>query len=410
MTGNDRAAIGLCFIATWLLPGSVAARLAFVVHASGFSQPVAFAQDPSDLTVQYVVEQAGTIRVIKNRVVQGTPFLDLRASVVAGGEQGLLGIAFPPDYESTGRFYVNFTRAGDGYTVVARFKRSANPLVADPASRFDLVWSTGNSFIFQPFANHNGGCLSFGPDGYLYIGTGDGGSANDPDHRAQNTSELLGKILRVDVGVPDTHPQGFVIPAGNPAFPRPEIWSLGLRNPWKFSFDGPARGGTGAMIIGDVGQGSWEEVDYTPAGAAGRNYGWRNREGAHNNVTSLPPGTLPLIDPIFEYDHATGHSISGGYLYRGATMPTMRGRYFFADYVDRRVWSIRIVVDPGTGEATAADLLEHTAELGGQGALGNISGFGLDSAGELYIISYSAGAILRVVQVPPAPQGLRVPR
>jgi glucose/arabinose dehydrogenase len=391
------------------IPAQAEAQLRAAVYASGFNQPVAFVQDPSDSTIQYVVEQRGRIRVIRSGDVQSTPFLDLTSVVLAGGERGLLGLAFPRDYATSGRFYVNFTRSPDGHTVVARFRRSSDPLVADPGSRFDLAWSTGQRIIPQPFANHNGGCLVFGPDGFLYIGLGDGGSGNDPQNFAQRTDQLLGKILRIDVSVPDTHPEGFVAPSGNAGFPRPEIWSLGLRNPWKFTFDDPARGGTGAMVIADVGQNAFEEIDYEPAGRSGRNYGWRNREGAHDNVTSLPPSVLPLVEPIFEYDHSLGASISGGYIYRGSAMPSDRGRYFFADFVSGRVWSIAISVN-SAGEAAASDLVEHTSELGGSSVIGNVSGFGIDAAGELYVINYSAGRILRLTRGPATPANLRIIR
>ena len=393
-----------------LSSSSVFAQLRAVVYASGFDEPVAFVQDPSDAETQFVVEQAGIIRAVRAGAVQSTPFLDIRGAVLAGGERGLLGLAFPPDYATSGRFYVNFTRSPDGHTVIARFRRSSNPLVADPSSRFDLTWSTGIAFIPQPFANHNGGCLVFGPDGFLYIGMGDGGSGDDPQNFAQRTDQLLGKILRIDVSVPDGNPQGFVVPSGNAGFPRPEIWSLGLRNPWKFSFDDPGRGGTGAMVIGDVGQGAFEEIDYEPAGRSGRNYGWRNREGAHNNVTGIPAQILPLVDPIFEYSHAVGQSISGGFVYRGALMPADRGRYFFADFVARRVWSIALTVNPSAGEAAASNLVEHTQELGGGAAVGNVSGFGVDASGELYVINYSAGSILRLTRGPTTPSNLRIIR
>jgi glucose/arabinose dehydrogenase len=393
-----------------LSAASASAQLRATVYASGFTSPVAFVQDPSDSSVQFVIEQAGRIKAIREGTVQGTLFLDLSDVVLSGGERGLLGLAFAPDYAASGRFYVNFTRRPDGHTVVARFKRSGNPLVADRASRFDLVWSTGLAFIPQPFSNHNGGCLVFGPDGYLYVGMGDGGSGGDPDNNAQRTDQLLGKILRVDVNVPDGHPLGFVVPGGNAGFARPEIWSLGWRNPWKFSFDDPARGGTGAMVIADVGQNAWEEVDYEPAGRSGRNYGWRNREGAHDHVQTIPPSILPLVEPIFEYGHGIGQSISGGYVYRGATMPGDRGRYFFADFISRRVWSIALTVNSTTGEATASSLVEHTEELGGSAAVGNVSGFGVDAAGELYFINYSGGSIHRLSRGPATPANLRIIR
>ncbi len=216
------------------------------VYATGFQNPVAFVQDPTDRAVQFVVEQSGVIRAVRAGTVLATHFLDITSSVLAGGERGLLGLAFAPDYAASGRFYVNFTN-NQGHTVVARFRRSANAAVADPASRFDLRWGgpAGPTFIQQPFANHNGGHLAFGPDGYLYIGLGDGGSGNDPDHRAQEPSDLLGKMLRIDVSVPDNDPVGYRVPAGNPfaggpVGARPEIWSFGLRNPWRYSFDDPA--------------------------------------------------------------------------------------------------------------------------------------------------------------------------
>jgi glucose/arabinose dehydrogenase len=364
-----------------------------------------------------VLEQGGRIRVVRDGLVSDTDFLDLRGAVVAGGEQGLLGLAFPSD-PSSPRFFVNFTDRS-GNTVVARFRRSANnPRVADPASRFDLRWSTGFPFIRQPFANHNGGHLAFGPDGFLYVGLGDGGSGDDPDHRAQNPAELLGKILRIDVGVPDSHPAGYDVPVDNPFVNRPgtlrEIWAFGLRNPWRYTFDEPSRGGTGALLIGDVGQNRIEEIDYEPRGRGGRNYGWRNREGARDYITSRPPAFTPLVDPIFEYDHSVGASITGGYVYRGAGLGRdFQGRYFFADFIRGRVWSIALAIDSATAEARASGLIEHTAELGGTGQLGNISSFGTDADGELYVVSHSRGMVFKItgpLAAPPTPVNPRIVR
>jgi hypothetical protein len=386
-------------------------------YAVGFTAPVLFLEDPEDPSVQFVVEQGGRIRVVRNGIVQTQDFLDLRSEVLFNGERGLLGLVFAPGDPT--RFFVNFVnRAGD--TVIARFRRSSNPLVASPASRFDLRWSGGGTSIPQPFPNHKGGNLVFGPDGFLYIGLGDGGSADDPADRAQNPSELLGKMLRIDVNVSDSHPTGYQIPPSNPFVTggglnaRPEIWSFGLRNPWRYSFDDPARGGTGALIIGDVGQDRFEEIDYEPAGRGGRNYGWRNREGAHDNVTSRSPAYLPLTDPIFEYGRDVGQTVAGGYVYRGRFLDRAHvGRYFFADYVAGRVWSIALVVDAQTGDARAFGLVEHTNELGGSSVLGNISSFGLDADGEMYLVSYSRGIVLRIAGglTPPAvPSGLRIVR
>ncbi len=405
-----------CVAATLLVPTAAHAQLATRLHASGFTAPIAFVQDPIAANVQYVVEQGGRIRVVRDGVVLPMDFLDLRGVVLSSGERGLLGMAFDPAYASNGRFYVNFTDL-NGHTVVARFRRSSgDPLLADPSSRFDLRWNgpSAPAVIEQPFSNHNGGHLAFGPDGFLYVGLGDGGSGNDPNHLAQNPNSLLGKMLRVNVNVSDTHPTGYAIPGDNPFLDgspvpaRGEIWAFGLRNPWRYSFDDRARGGTGALVIGDVGQGAWEEVDYEPMGRGGRNYGWRNREGAHDNITSLPPAYQPLTDPIYEYGRALGASITGGYVYRGG-QPAMAGRYFFADFISGRVWSATLAVD-GSGEAHVTGVTEHTAEFGGGAQLGNISSFGVDSQGELYIVSYSRGVILKVVGPPPAPTRLRIVR
>jgi glucose/arabinose dehydrogenase len=392
--------------------GPADAQLRSQVYASGFQQPLAFVQDPTDRSVQFVVQQRGRIRVVRNGTILPADFLNLTGSVAtAGGEQGLLGLAFPPDYATSGRFYVNFTNL-DGHTVIARFRRSANPLVADTGSRFDLLLGGTQRFIVQPYANHNGGHLAFGPDGHLYIGLGDGGSGNDPEHRAQNPNELLGKMLRLDVNVPDDDHAGFRVPVDNPFTGTPardEIWAFGLRNPWRYTFDDPARGGTGALLIGDVGQNRYEEIDYEPPGAGGRNYGWRNREGAHDNLTT-PPLYSPATDPILDYPRSEGQSVTGGFVYRGSRLgAAYRGRYIFGDFVSGRLWSIALTID-GSGEARASDRREHTAELGGASVLGNISSFGVDADGELYVVNYS-GSIVRIVGpvVPPAsPTGLRI--
>jgi glucose/arabinose dehydrogenase len=406
----------VCWVVWLALPVPAYAQLQGQAYASGFQSPVAFVQDPTDRTVQFVVQQTGRIRVVRNGTVQSTDFLNLASSIKSGGEQGLLGLAFAPDYASSGRFYVNFTNeAGD--TVIARFTRSSNPLVANPSSRFDLQLEGTRRVITQPFTNHNGGHLAFGPDGYLYIGLGDGGSGDDPDHRAQNPAELLGKMLRIDINVNDEDAFGYRVPPGNPFLggsnlpsARDEIWAFGLRNPWRYSFDDVARGGTGALIIADVGQRRFEEINYEPRGAGGRNYGWRNFEGTRENVTSLPLAYQPRTDPIFEYGRSDGVSITGGFVYRGTRLgPTYRGRYFFADY-SGRLWSIALTID-GNGEARASDRREHTTELGGNSTLGQISSFGVDADGELYVVNHSGGRIVRItapLPTPPTPTGLRI--
>ena len=392
-------------------PAPAVAQLRATLVASGFDRPLGFVQDPSNPSVQLVLEQGGRVRVLLNGVVQPTDYLDLSTQVLPVGEQGLLGLAFAPDYATSGRVYVAFSNTA-GSTVIARFERSGVALSADPASRFDLVWPDGQAFLAQPAANHKGGWLAFGPDGYLYIGLGDGGASNDPDHRAQDPQSLLGKMLRIDVSVANAHPEGYVVPPGNPFAGSEavlgEIWAFGLRNPWRWSFDDPARGGTGALVIADVGQNSWEEVNYEPSGAGGRNYGWRNREGANDNVTSLDPYFTPLTDPIWQYPHTEGRSIAGGYVYRGAALPaSYRGRYFFGDFVSGQVWSVGVSVDP-SGEGMVTDVLEHSIEIGA--ASGQPPGFGVDAAGELYVLNYG-GALYRLDPadpVAPSPTGVCV--
>jgi glucose/arabinose dehydrogenase len=412
------AAVVVALIIAALLAQAQTGLLLTQGYASGFSQPVAIVQDPIDRTLQFVVEQAGRILAVRSGSSGGIGvFLDIRSSVGSGGERGLLGLAFAPDYATSRRFYVNFTDT-NGNTVIARFRRSNDPLVAEPASRFDLRWGGPGAprVIAQPFANHNGGHLAFGPDGFLYIGLGDGGSANDPGNRAQNPSELLGKMLRIDVNVQDSDETGYRIPPANPFLSsgppgtRGEIWSFGLRNPWRYNFDDPARGGSGALLIADVGQGRAEEISYEPPNRGGRNYGWRNREGSLDNVTSAPPAFLPLINPIHQYDRSSGQSITGGYVYRGNLLGAeFRGRYFFADYVQGRVWSMALTVG-GDGEATASNVIEHTADLTG---VATVSSFGVDADGELFIVNHSAGTVLRVTSPhtqPAAPTNLRIIR
>ncbi len=369
------------------------------VVATGLSAPLAFVQDPTDPSVQFVVEQFGRIRIVRNGVLLADEFLNLVGQIVAGGESGLLGLAFAPDYATSRRLFVNFTNLS-GHTVIARYQRFASdPLRVDPTTRFDLAWPDGNRFITQPFGNHNGGDLHFGSDGYLYIAMGDGGNGNDPGHRAQDPTTLLGKMIRIDVSVPDSDPQGYDVPADNPfvgnAAVLPEIWAFGFRNPFRFSVDAIARGGNGAILIGDVGQSAWEEIDYEPFGAGGRNYGWRNREGAHDNVTTLPPAFLPLVDPIIEYDRSTGTTVIGGVVNRGTSLGVpFFGRYFFADFGAGRVWSVRLTVDVATGEASASDLTDHTAELGGP--LGSISALGIDASCRVHLLDWGGGRILRI--------------
>jgi glucose/arabinose dehydrogenase len=380
---------------------------------SGITAPVEMVQDPVSPSVRYVVEQAGKIKVVKDGLVMTKPFLDLTAVVnFDRNEQGLLSLAFAPDYATSGRFFVYFnSQHGLGDCVLARFTRSAaDPLVANPDSRLDFEWSAGHRYIEQPTNHHKGGRMQFGPnDGYLYIALGDGGVPADPANSPQDPHTLLGKMLRIDVNVDAADPKGYRIPPDNPFVgpgntinALPEIWSFGFRNPWRYSFDDPARGGTGALIIGDVGQSSFEEIDYEPAGRGGRNYGWSAREGAHAYIT--PPATVaftPLTDPIYDYGRTVGGTVIGGYVYRGSQLDdSFRGMYFFADYLTQRLFAFTPTIDPNTHEALtviAPQVLNLTAAIGGSQQVGPVVSIDIDSDGELYLVR-GDGKIYRIMK------------
>ncbi len=395
-------------LAYCLAPSALPQELTTERVVSGLSSPVALVGHPTDPTILFVVQQRGRIRVIRDGVLLGVDFLNLSGVVSQGGfERGLLGLAFDPDYAANRRFYVNFTNTA-GNTVISRFKRSVgNPLVADPGSRFDFRWGgpQGPRWIAQPFSNHNGGNLMFGPDGFLYIGLGDGGSGGDPGNRAQNPFTRLGKMLRIDVSVPDADPEGFAIPQdnpfvdGNPINALHEIWAFGLRNPWKYSFDDPALGGTGAMYIADVGQNRWEEIDYQHAGEGGLNYGWRRWEGNELFSGGTPLAYGPATFPIHVYFHSGGNcSVTGGFVYRGLELGCNTfGHYFFADWCTASIWSFKVIINKA-GDPVRTEFTNRTAELAPGGGLfiNSITGFGVDANGELYIVD-QGGEIFRVV-------------
>ena len=354
----------------------------------GFASPVGVTHAGDGSNRVFVVEQGGRVRIVRGGVLQPTPFLDIAARISSGGERGLLGLAFPPDYARKGYFYVDYTNPG-GDTVISRFRRSAsNADAADPASEQILLT------IAQPFANHNGGQLAFGQrDRMLYVGMGDGGSGGDPGNRAQNPAELLGKILRIDTET--GRPFTYTTPASNPfvtaAGFRPEIWALGVRNPWRFSFDRA----TSDLYIADVGQGSWEEIDFQPAASAGgENYGWRVMEGTHC-FNPNPCDAAGLVPPIVEYGHGAGDcSVTGGYVYRAAQYPRMQGLYYYGDFCSGRIWALRRAV----GTWTSTMLLDTSIQ---------ISAFGEDEAGNLYAASYGTGELFPLVDnafaLPPSP-------
>ena len=350
---------------------------------SGFTEPLFMTSPPNDSSRLFVVEQGGLIRIIKNGILLNRPFINLSSVALSNtSERGLLGLAFHPQYATNRYFYVDYTRQTDGATVIARYQCSAT----DP----DSAVFTSDSILLtipQPYSNHNGGMLAFGPnDGYLYVAMGDGGSGGDPQNRAQDSTVLLGKILRLDVNKAN----GTLIPNSNPfvgrAGWRGEIWAYGVRNPWRFSFDRA----NGDLYIGDVGQNAWEEVDYQPGtSTGGENYGWRLKEGFHcfNPTTNCDPGGL--TDPVHEYSHASGRcSITGGYVYRGCAIPDLTGTYFFGDFCTGNIYSF-VKTLGGIGTVT-----DHTSELGSLGI--GLSSFGQDAAGEIYIVDYS-GSIYKIV-------------
>ena len=323
----------------------------------------------------YVVEQGGRIRLVKKGTLQAASFLDVSGRVLSGGEQGLLGLVFPPGYATKRYFYVNYTRTPDGSTVIARYRVTVDPDVADPASEEILL------VIPQPFANHNGGQIAFGPDGFFYIGMGDGGSGGDPDNNAQNPASLLGKMLRIDV---ESGPFPYAIPPSNPfvqaAGFRGEIWALGLRNPWRFSFDRQ----TGDLYVGDVGQGSFEEVDFQPAGSPG---GETTAGGSWREPTASATLHAARWGWPFPWPNTTkarAAKITGGFVYRGTAYPRMQGIYLYADFCSGRFWGLK-----GDGAAWQNALLltePHT-----------VSSFDEDEAGNLFIADLSGGAIYEIV-------------
>lgn len=337
-------------------------QIVAIPFVSGLSSPLFLTSPPGDAR-QFIVEQTGAIRVVKNGLLLETPYLNIAAKITSGGERGLLGLAFHPNFAQNGFFYVNYTDLS-GDTRIERYQATPASDVAD-ASSASLVLGYD-----QPFANHNGGMLLFGPDGMLWIGTGDGGSGGDPQGHGQRLNTLLGKMLRIDV---NTAP--YIIPPNNPFIgrtdARPEIWGIGLRNPWRYAIDAE----TGRLYVADVGQNQWEEIHVVSTTTPGVNYGWNVMEGRHCfNVTSCNQSGLDL--PVLEYSHDEGCSITGGYVYRGDAIPGLRGHYLYSDFCSGFLRSFRF-----EGGETRD---ERQWEVGD---LGNVLSFGEDASGELYILS-----------------------
>jgi glucose/arabinose dehydrogenase len=348
-----------------------------LVKVGGFNTPVYVTQPPGDNRRLMVVEQRGRVMVVRGGRKRATPFLDIRSQVEYGGEQGLLSVAFPPDYQSSGRFYVYFTNRGAADNRIVEYRR-ATPDRANPASA-RVVLTMPNLE-----ANHNGGLMLFGPDRLMYVGTGDGGGGNDQHGAAGNAQDLgspLGKILRIDPQASGGRP--YTIPSSNPfvnrAGARGEIYSYGLRNPWRFSFDRS----TGALTIGDVGQDQVEEIDFVRRGRArGTNFGWRPWEGRRRNFNEPAPGA---VFPVITHTHASGFcSITGGYVVRDRNVPSLFGRYVYADFCDARIRSVRL----HTGQVAQGRPLALPK-------LSQVSSFGQDNSGRVYVVSL-AGSVYRL--------------
>jgi glucose/arabinose dehydrogenase len=354
-------------------PVTTTPALTLAPFVSGLSNPVDF-QIPDDGSGRiFIVQQSGAIRLVASGSLVSTPFLDIHTKVNFDGEQGLLGLAFHPNYSQIPRFYVHYDSLSGGQieTVVAEYQLSADPNQADPASERILLT------VNQPFGNHKGGQIAFGPDGFLYIALGDGGSEGDPLGNGQNLHTMLGKILRIDVDHADTGLQ-YAVPADNPFVGSgnvPEIWGYGFRNPWRFSFER----GTGRLFVADVGQDRFEEIDLVQKGL---NYGWKTMEGAHCFNPSSGCNMSGLTLPIAEYDHSEGEVVIGGYVYHGTTIPTLVGAYLLADFSNGKIWEL--TESSGTWTRT---LLLTTGR--------NISSFGQDAAGEIYVVDYS-GSVLKI--------------
>ncbi len=367
---------------------------------AGLTQPVAMVYPPGDTQRLFIVEKQGRIKILRNGVIEPTPFLDISSIVNATTlEWGLLYMTFDPDYATNGYLYVNYNDRPSGNTVIARYQRNAtNPDIADFDSRFVIL------YLVQPSANHRGAWLDFDRNGYLYDSQGDGGGQQDPSNRAQNLALLQGKILRIDPSgddFPADPNKNYRIPPSNPFVgvpgAAPEIWAYGLRNPWRCSFDRWRRD----LWIADVGQNAREEVNFQlAASSGGQNYGWRCMEGTLcTGLTGCTCFSAALTMPVHEYNHSFGVSVTGGYVYRGCAIPDLRGTYFFADYQSSRIWSLRY--RPATG---VQEFRERTTELDPVGtlAINQISSFAEDQDGELYIFDYT-GELFKIVPNGPAP-------
>jgi glucose/arabinose dehydrogenase len=374
--------LGLALLAGLVVPGRPASaafnpnglNVSLATVGSGFASPILLTNAGDGSHRIFIVEQAGRVRTLAGGPA-GTPFLDVSSLVLSGGERGLLGLAFHPSFETNGKLYVNYTRKGDGATVIEEYRVTGDPNnVDETATRRPIL------AIAQPYANHNGGHLAFGRDGFLYIGMGDGGSGGDPQDRAQNINAYHGKMLRIDVNGTSTG-KAYRVPSTNPYVGKnglDEAWAIGLRNPWRWSFDRI----TGDLWIADVGQSSWEEVNRSTASSGagkGKNYGWDDMEGRHCFEPKTGCATAGRILPLVEFAHSVSGddncSVTGGYVYHGLRYPKLTGGYFYGDFCSGRIWTVS---STATAPATGVELLNTSL---------NIVSFGESERGELYVVA-----------------------
>jgi glucose/arabinose dehydrogenase len=365
-------------------------RVVLALVADGLRDPVGVTNAADGRL--YVNERGGRVMAVEPDGTS-TLFGDLSERIIAGGERGLLGLAFHPDYDRNRRLFVDYTRAGaggdEGDTVIAELHATADGATIDAASERILL------VVDQPAANHNGGQLAFGPDGYLYVGLGDGGGGGNSSANAQNPNALLGSILRIDVDAKPAQGKAYAIPPDNPFMGgggAREVWAKGLRNPWRFSFDRT----TSQIWIGEVGQGAYEEIDRAPSAKGGLNYGWPVLEGNHCYQAQACPPPSGYQLPVSEYSHADGCSVTGGYVYRGTAQPVLAGFYLFGDYCSGNLWTIPADAAPPAGRTVAPELVLATGLA--------ISSFGEDAAGELYLTDLAGGGLYRIT-APQAPAG-----
>ncbi len=373
---------------------TVASALAKQVIASGLNQPMQYKAVPGQPTLAYVVERGGVIKVLVNDALQSTPLIEVSGSMSTSGEGGLLGIAFDPSFASNRYLYLHYSTGADVDTTIVRYTVDSTYLTSSTGSAQPIL-----KVSQAPYTNHKGGSINFGGDNMLYVALGDGGSGNDPLNRSQDKTTLLGKMLRIDPSSDDypTDPDNnYSIPAGNPFLTdstvRPEIWAFGLRNPFRWTY----AAGLNGFFIADVGQDSYEEINFVSLFNGGRNFGWRVREGLHSTTNTGPAFGTVFHSPWVEYGRADGRSVTGGFVYGNTTLPGVTGHYFFADFVSNKLWAVRFGIGSEIENISAGNPREVS------GGLNGVVSIDPDASGEVVLTELGAGTVSRLIPAPPA--------